>query len=357
MADSSMKLSNEISLKVLLCAYYEKDVFDECTNITFDQQAFSLLLDIAGRNHLKKSFRRFISNRGFFLNASHHYDSCIDDQTYEWFNTLKKIVHIVGETLGERYVLIKLPLNPWRIDVSDVDICLCNPKDVLSLSKKLEEEGYELYGFRLLTHPLKTLAIRTGNTVSIDLYYGIRWLSVKPHDCRDIYLRRKKSEYYGLNIITPNADDDLYIRATHAYYHGEIPLADILQGMDLIAHQNFDVDYLITVSKRFGMTIPLLIYLLSMSFICDLLQCKSLPLIKELISALYKESNPVLIEKIPEIKKLRKKFFEFPVRISTISLTISTIMNAKSIKYADFLSLYYTLQAPFLIKISKLIKG
>ncbi|MEM4888851.1 MAG: hypothetical protein QXJ64_05375 [Thermosphaera sp.] len=306
-----------------------------------------------------KSFSRFISNKLSFSEGDtlQHYRQFADAQSSKWLHELGKVIQIIEECVGERYILIKLPTNPWKIDVSDIDVCLCSPADIVKLSKKLEIEGYKLYGFRLLTHPLKTLAIKPGSEFSVDLYFGIRWLSIKVHRCIDIYMRRKRKKYYGYNVIVPSAEDDLYIRATHAFYHGEITLADVLQGIDLVENESLNVDYLVMISKKFGMIIPLLIYLLSMSFVYDLIEFKDSTLIQEIISALDSELNNKITKKIIKLDKLKKSMIEFPFKISTFSMIISTVENIKSVKYHNLFSAYNALLTPFLIKTAKVIKG
>lgn len=352
----------QVYLRILTNIYYERNSIERYLNNKFDHQFISKLLNIARRNKLS----RCIINYACQENLLKEFKPCIrlSKMVRTWFDQLDRVIQLIQEIDIDDYMIIKFPSDPWKIDVSDIDLCLCDPVDLIKLSKKLVEKGYELFGSRLLAHPLKIMALPTkgfneNNNLSIDLYYGIRWIAVRVHSCPIIFSRKREKNYHGLHLNVPSLEDDLYIRATHAFYHAEIPLADVLQGIDLIQSEGdkLDIEYLVKISKKFGMLLPLLIYAHSMYSISNILRFKNTPVLQELILALLKElENKAIYKHLKILSEVKKDILDYPNKIPFLYMLVATVDNIKSAKYYNFLNKYHAIQTPLLIKMAQIVK-
>jgi hypothetical protein len=151
------------------------------------------------------------------------------------------------------YVFIKILNIPWAI-MTDLDVL---PLDVLEEIKALEilsELGFNLFHFRLLSHPLKIMAaknLQTGEpSVTVDFYPKPMWIRKKVCDSEIIFARRRKTVIDGIEICVPSIEDDLYLVGTHAYNHLRFTLAEILHALNLMKCNNFDWDYLYNLGCR-----------------------------------------------------------------------------------------------------------
>jgi len=113
------------------------------------------------------------------------------------------------------HVFIKDLRHPFAM-MDDVDVLIPEPYDIAKAARILSDKGYKLYRFRLLSHPLKIMARRSYNEPPIDIYPDAIWVRKKVGEGEEIISKRRLDER---GVYVPSAEDDLYLVATHAYFH------------------------------------------------------------------------------------------------------------------------------------------
>lgn len=161
--------------------------------------------------------------------------------------TLLKVSKIFKKE-NVKHVFIK-DLRHLFAMMDDVDVLIPEPYDIVKATRILSDEGYKLYRFRLLSHPLKIMARRRYNEPPIDIYPDTIWVRKKVCEGEEIILKRRLDER---GVYVPSVEDNFYLVATHAYFHLSIRLSELLHGISLISQKNFDFEYLFELSKKFG---------------------------------------------------------------------------------------------------------
>lgn len=164
------------------------------------------------------------------------------------------------------YVPMKNIRTPKAM-MSDIDFLVPDPSESATAVRQLVGEGYELHRFRLLAHPLKTMAVApedvgestTGGAHDwpIDLYPDAIWIRKRVCDPQRVVDRAANSDPTG-----PTREDDLYLVATHAYSHLSVTFGELYHGLLVLeAEEPLDWDYLLDVADDYGCADALYLYL------------------------------------------------------------------------------------------------
>jgi len=150
------------------------------------------------------------------------------------------------------HLFIKI-LKGSEVVMTDLDVLPRNPMEELKALEILHKNGFNLFQFRLLAHPLKIMAKKTEQRTSIDLYPEPMWVRKKVCDEEIVFARKRTSLVDGVEVIVPSPEDDLYLVGTHAYNHLKFTLAEILHGLDTLLHNSkFDWEYLYNLAIDYG---------------------------------------------------------------------------------------------------------
>lgn len=268
----------------------------------------------------------------------------------QWLESIKMISQLFSEN-DVKHVYIKMLNLPWAL-MTDLDVLPLNPEEELKALEILHKLGFNLFQFRLLAHPLKIMATKTGQEISIDFYPEPMWIRKKVCDTEIIFARKRAGSVNGVEIPLPSLEDDLYLVGTHAYDHLNFTLAEILHGINLLSKNgNFDWDYLYHLAIDYGTVDAIYTYIKSIDLYSKLFHKKSI--IDEEILMKFQKNK--ICEKIGLwFKNKYMKNISFPIRIPTkIACIHSSFYHCRTILGRmplselayDFLSHYLTLSS------------
>lgn len=168
-----------------------------------------------------------------------------------WFSSLKYVTKLFHDH-KVNYILIKV-LNSEVATMTDLDMLPTTGLDQLNGLALLDNNGFELYQYRLLAHPLKITATRKDTEIAVDFYPKPMWGRKKVCDIEIISSRQITSYVRGIPVTYPSPEDDLYLFGTHAYYHLRFTLAEIMHAINILKNKkNFDWDYIKNLSLDYG---------------------------------------------------------------------------------------------------------
>lgn len=177
----------------------------------------------------------------------------------EWAEEAQKAIDIIHET-GVRYALIKT-LDVPHVRMTDVDVLIEHPLELLQAAEALNDEGYELFKFRLQNHPLKIAAKRKKTQISIDIYPEPSWVQLTSADRYVVTLHREKRVIHGVTAYVPKPWLDAYLIATHSYSHGRIRLAEVLGTLRALTRSQKGMTEMLEQAEKWRMTHTMFIYL------------------------------------------------------------------------------------------------
>ena len=95
----------------------------------------------------------------------------------KWVQTLTFICDLFNSR-GIQYTLIKILDYPYAL-MSDLDILPLDPLEELKAVEQLINNGFEIFEFRLLAHPLKIMSLKMDDSdpkISVDFYPAPAWI-------------------------------------------------------------------------------------------------------------------------------------------------------------------------------------
>lgn len=147
----------------------------------------------------------------------------------EWKKEARRVIDLLHK-IDVKYVLIKALDVPYA-RMTDVDVLIEHPLELLDAAEALYKEGYQLFKFRLYNHPLKIAARKNDSPVSIDIYPEPSWVQLRSADRYFVTSCREKRVIHGVEAYIPKPWIDAYLIATHSYSHGRILLAEVLGAL------------------------------------------------------------------------------------------------------------------------------
>jgi hypothetical protein len=192
--------------------------------------------------------------------------SIADKEHRESRNRRLKRVTDRFDSAGIEYAPMKNLRTPKAM-MSDIDVLVPDPSEEAQAVRLLVEEGYELYRFRLLAHPLKTMAVApddSGESTTggardwpVDFYPDAIWIRKRVCDPHRVVERTTGSESTEIT-----GEDDLYLVATHAFSHLSVTFGELYHGVLVLNETDaFDWDYLLDVADEYGCADALYFYL------------------------------------------------------------------------------------------------
>jgi hypothetical protein len=244
-------------------------------------------------------------------------------QHAQWRHMLALAIALFDQLAGD-YVLMKALGSPYS-RMSDVDFLVPNPKDIATIVRALEEAGFTLYRFRLLSHPLKVMAVQGGISPEappcIDLYPDAMWVRRHVLDGAGVVARRRRDTVRGIAVWGPCREDDLLLVATHAFAHGRVSLAELDHGARLIDQPEFAWSRLIERAGAFGCLDSLYIYLSLLAYVMAYAGMQ-----ERVPAALLDELGRRIVNRAPRawLQNVAHRL-EFPIRLP---LWLSTVRSA-----------------------------
>ncbi|MCW4003659.1 MAG: nucleotidyltransferase family protein [Candidatus Bathyarchaeota archaeon] len=246
----------------------------------------------------------------------------------KWFQKLTFVCNLLNNS-GIQYIFIKILDYPYA-QMSDLDILILNPEEELKALGQLVDQGFKIFGFRLLAHPLKLMALRMDDIdpkIAVDFYPSPAWIRKKIGDNEVIFSRAQITYIGGREAKIPSPEDSLYLIGTHSYNHLRFTFAEILHGLNTI-NGNFDWQYLFNLTRVYGTADSIYLYLRLIDIYSrEFRHCSSVP---EHIFKPYQKSR--ICRKIDSWLETSRGILEFPVYVPTkIGCVYSSLYHCKTI--------------------------
>jgi len=100
---------------------------------------------------------------------------------------------------------------------------------------------------------LKVSAIHKQSNIEIDFYPDAKWGELRYARKGEISKSKKNKIKHEIEFPIPNPEYEIYIVATHSYYHGRINLLEILNTIKIIVEEQPSIQKIIQMSKKFHM--------------------------------------------------------------------------------------------------------
>ena len=147
------------------------------------------------------------------------------------------------------YTFIKTHDVPFAI-MEDVDVLLedhSKLKEIYQILKKLQFNFYHVQ----FNDKLKLSAINTESNLEIDFYPDSKWGVLRYARKNEITKTRRFGTKHGIKTYFPSPEHDIYIIASHSYYHGRITLLEVISTAKLILEQSPPLEKIISLAHRF----------------------------------------------------------------------------------------------------------
>uniref|UniRef100_A0A7J3YU54 Nucleotidyltransferase family protein n=1 Tax=Ignisphaera aggregans TaxID=334771 RepID=A0A7J3YU54_9CREN len=248
------------------------------------------------------------------------------------------------------YVLIKDLKVPYAL-MSDIDILVNGPIEIVKATRILEKIGCELYNFRLLAHPFKVMVTgcREGS-FQIDLYPYPMWIRRQVASNEEVFQVKASSEMYGVKVPVPGSPMDFYLIATHAWFHLKLSLAEALHLFQVSKNlKESEWFYIMKVAEEWGTLDSIYVTSLILNALSSSLygyQVVPEDIMHEL-ERLYKASNSAK----KWLKSMQRLEFpvRFPAHLAVLNSSIYTfrVLWKKSLRTAIYgvLSIYLNYSA------------
>jgi len=207
----------------------EKTSLSELGKICSKTNIPSLLTKLHS-NSLSSELIKEICKNSDVLN---HFIPLIFKDTDRRLQRIRGLIFVNKVLRNVNYMLIKDLDIPFAL-LSDIDLLLYDYIELLKAAIILENEGCNIYKFRLLAHPFKVMATNCKNEVfEIDLYPHPMWIRKIVASTDEIFKTKHFGIRYDIEMPLPAPPMDFYLIATHAWSHLRLTLAETLYLLKL----------------------------------------------------------------------------------------------------------------------------
>lgn len=205
------------------------------------------------------------------------------------------------------------------IMMGDVDILVENKLELIKTYKKFQEKKWK-FGRTPFNDKLKLEVIDPTGKYGIDFYPDARWHDLRYAQTGIISKQKKKDVKHGISTYVPSSEHQLYIISSHAYSHGRINLAEVLECIRIIVDEKPKIDEVVKLASKFHLQISLFVIV---NFVNTLLKKYGY---KEMCIEMEKyqtASERRILNKYSEKNKLN----EFPVKFHLEDILLNSIKN------------------------------
>jgi len=206
------------------------------------------------------------------------------------------------------YLLIKAYDIPFAI-MDDVDILIENQKQLRYFYDKLIKSEF-IFKHIPFNDQLKLSAINSKLNIEIDFYPDSKWGELRYAKKYSLSSNKINNTKHRIQTFTPNPEHEIYIVASHSYYHGRINLLEILNTVKIILDQNPNLSEIITLAKAFHLQNGTLILF---SKVNQLLKNFGFDIISK---SDLKELRDVSHQRFRNLSKTNFELFDFPIQFS-----------------------------------------
>ena len=175
-----------------------------------------------------------------------------------WKKWVSYAIEIFSKT-NAKYTIIKAH-DILFADIGDADFLIEDKKKLIEIYNILDKAGFKFKHIPF-NHRMKVSAIKLDLDIDIDFYPDSKWGELRYARSGTITEHRRKGNKNGLDVWIPKPEHEIYIIASHSYYHGRINLLEILSTAKIILQDNPSFDEIIKISEKFHLQNGVLILL------------------------------------------------------------------------------------------------
>lgn len=169
------------------------------------------------------------------------------------FSRWLKVFSFVSKLLndnGVEHVFIKVLVDPYPSEkTNDIDILISDASEERKALEVLGKHGFRFTKSRFPNHPLKVVS---WGAPPIEIYPDTIWSRRKVSNGGEIVAKRVLSDVKGIKAYLPPPDYSFYLIATHAFFHEEVSLVEVLNAISLISNSNFSWSRVYKLARDFG---------------------------------------------------------------------------------------------------------
>lgn len=233
----------------------------------------------------------------------------------KWKNTVTYAINLLEDK--SEYCLIKAYDIPYSL-MDDIDLLIENESQLLDIYNQLKNLDF-IFKHIPFNDKLKLSAINKKLGIEIDFYPDAKWSELRYLKKSVITNSRIKNSKHGIFAFTPKPEHEIYIVATHSYFHGKVNLLEILNTIKIILEQEPKINEIVTLSKSYHFQNSLLVLLSISNQFLEKYGCKTIP--NNNIEELYKISH----KRFRAISKKNYLLKDFPIKFSFQDLISSSL--------------------------------
>ena len=157
------------------------------------------------------------------------------------------------------YCLIKAYDIP-NAYMDDIDILIENKPQLNELYEKLLKLNFK-FTHVPFNDNMKISARNNELNIEIDFYPDAKWGDLRYAKPNLISNNKRMNQKHGINAITPKAEHEIYMIASHAYGHVRTNLLEVLNTIKIIIDEEPDFVEIIQLAEKFHMQNPTLVLL------------------------------------------------------------------------------------------------
>lgn len=215
------------------------------------------------------------------------------------------------------YCLIKAYDIPMVV-MDDVDMLIEDRGQLLRLYRLMMDAGFR-FKHVPFNDRLKLSAINKNLGMEIDFYPDSKWGDLRYAKKGSVSSAKRQSSRQGIKCFAPKPEHDIYMMASHAYYHGGINLREVIATAKIISEENPSIDEIIAMSAAFHLQNGTLVLLSAADWLLSSNGYSSIP--KDKLEKLHSISN----KRFRSIAKTVFSIDSFPIRFSIPDLISASL--------------------------------
>lgn len=175
-----------------------------------------------------------------------------------WKKTTSYALNLFEENKID-YCLIKAYDIP-NAYMDDIDILIENKPQLGELYEKLLKLNFK-FTHVPFNDNMKISARNNELDIEIDFYPDAKWGDLRYAKPNLISNNKRMNQKHGIDAITPKAEHEIYMIASHAYGHVRTNLLEVLNTIKIIIDEEPDFTEIIQLAEKFHMQNPTLVLL------------------------------------------------------------------------------------------------
>ena len=168
----------------------------------------------------------------------------------KWKRTAVYAINLLKENEID-YSLIKAYDVPYAY-MDDIDILIENKPQLSNLYEKLLNQNFKFI-HNVFNDNLKVAARNDELDIEIDFYPDAKWSDLRYARSGLISRHKRMNKKHGIEAMTPKAEHEIYMIASHSYVHIRVNLLEVLSTIKIIIDEEPNFTEIIQLAEKFHM--------------------------------------------------------------------------------------------------------